>query len=74
MSTPTAPNVGPSAGILDWLTGLATWLLARSLHMPEPLVAATGSLVFAHVQAIEAKAVKTLRPQRLSRRLQSWLR
>ncbi|MGJ4942820.1 hypothetical protein ACQR1W_19750 [Bradyrhizobium sp. HKCCYLS1011] len=74
MSTPAGPDARPASAILEWLTGFATWLLARSLNMPEPLVAATGSLVFAHVQAFETRAVKTLRARRLSRRLQSWLR
>jgi hypothetical protein len=58
---------------------LATWFLARSLNMPEPLVHATGLFVLGHVQAFENKAFensigRSLCPVRLVRRLTSWFR
>ena len=31
-----------AAELLPWSLNLATWLVARSLNMPEPLVHATG--------------------------------
>jgi hypothetical protein len=42
--------------------------------MPEPLVHSTGVVVFAHVQAIETRAARTLCPIRLLRQLRSLLR
>jgi hypothetical protein len=62
------------AGILQWLLHLATWMLARSLQMPEPLLHHTGIFVFAQVQAAETRAAKTLCPIRLLRLLQTWRR
>ena len=62
------------AAILPWLLSLGVWLLARSLHMPEPLVHSAGLFVFAQVQAAETKAARTLCPVRLLRRLRAWLR
>ena len=50
---------------------LATWLVARSLNMPEPLVHATGLFVFVQVQAFENSIGKSLCPVRLARRLKS---
>jgi hypothetical protein len=64
----------PSAGILAWLLGLATWLLARALNMPEPLVHETGIFVFLQVQAFENSVGWTLCPIRLLRQFDSWLR
>ena len=58
----------------SWLAGLATSLLARSLNMPEPLLHATGSLVFAQVYAIETRAARSLCPRRLRRQLLAWFR
>jgi hypothetical protein len=60
----------PSA--LSWTLKLATRILARALNMPEPLVHSTGAFVFAHVQAAENRAAKTLCPVRLLRRLLSF--
>ncbi len=74
MSTRPRPNASPSTAIVQWLIGLATWVVARSLNMPEPLVHSTGVLVFAHVQAIETRAARTLCPIRLLRQLRSLLR
>jgi hypothetical protein len=72
MSTLHRPDDVPSSAIIQWLIGLATWLVARSFNMPEPLVYSTGILVFAHVQAIETRAARTLCPVRLLRQLRSW--
>ena len=55
-------------------TRLATWVLARSLNMPEPLVHATGIFVVVRVQAFESSVGKSLCPVRLARRLRAWLR
>ena len=52
---------------------LATWLLARSLNMPEPVVHDTGVFVFVQVQAIENRVGRALCPMRLMRRLRSLL-
>jgi len=73
MSTPSR-FPPPAAGAFAWLLNLATWLLARSLNMPEPLVHDTGFFVFAHVQAVENSVGRTLCPIRLWRRLRSWFR
>lgn len=54
-------------------TKLATWMVARSLNMPEPLVHATGTFVFVRVQAFENSLAQSLCPVRLARRLRSWL-
>ena len=42
--------------------------------MPEPLLHATGSLVFAQVYAIETRAARSLCPRRLRRQLLAWFR
>jgi hypothetical protein len=62
------------ARLLPWLLTAASWLLARSLNMPEPLVHATGLVVFAQVQAIENSVAKSLSTARLSRRFLARLR
>ena len=72
MSTLPEPGAFSSTTIIQWLIGLATWLVARSLSMPEPVVHATSILVFAHVQAFETRAARTLCPIRLLRQLRSW--
>ena len=72
MSTRSRPS--QPAALIPWLLNLATWMLARSLNLPEPLVHSTGVFVFAHVQAVETRAVKTLCPIRLFRLLQAWFR
>jgi len=53
---------------------LATWVLARSLNLPEPMVHATGLFVFVRVQAFENNVAQSLGPVRLARRLKSWFR
>jgi hypothetical protein len=73
MSTHSRSNL-PTAGLSAWLLNLATWLLARSLNMPEPLVHSTGVFVFVHVQAVESSVGRTLCPSRLLSRFRSWFR
>ena len=71
----TLSRFHPSAsGKSAWLLSLATWLLARALNMPEPLILDTGVFVFVHVQAIENSVGRTLCPIRLLRQLRSWFR
>ncbi len=62
------------AAIAEWIVAVATRLLARSLNLPEPLVASTGAYVFAQVAAAETRAAKTLCPVALTRRLCAWFR
>ena len=52
---------------LGWIAKLAKRLLAQSLNMPEPLLHDAGAFVFAHVQAAEDRALKTLCPFTLLR-------
>jgi hypothetical protein len=63
----------PAAGMIPWLSNLATRMLARILDMPEPLLQNTGVFVFAHVQAVETSVGKTFCPIRLLRRFRIWL-
>jgi len=55
------------------MLNLATWVLARSLNMPEPVVHDTGVFVFVQVQTIENRVGKALCPMRLVRQLRSLL-
>jgi hypothetical protein len=64
----------PSAAAIAWLLNLMTRALANSLNMPEPLVHSTGVFVYAQVQAVEHRALKTMCPARLLRRLQAMFR
>ena len=61
------------ATVVPWVVNLATWLLARSLNMPEPVVHDTGVFVFVQVQTIENRVFAALCPTRLMRRLRSLL-
>ena len=61
------------AAAIPWTLNLATWLLARALNMPEPVVHDTGVFVFVQVQTIENRVGKALSPMRLMRRLRSLL-
>jgi hypothetical protein len=61
------------AAVVPWLVNLATWLLARTLNMPQPLVHDTGVFVFVQVQTIENRVGKALCPMRLMRQLRSLL-
>ena len=74
MSTKVRPGTLQTAALITWTIDLATWMLARSLNMPEPLVHSTGIFVFAQVQAVETQAARTLCPIRLLRQLRNWLR
>jgi hypothetical protein len=58
-----------AADLLPWMLNLATWLLARSLNMPEPVLHATGLFVVVRVQDFENSYLKPLCPKRLMRRL-----
>ena len=60
-----------AALLLPWLIDLATWMVARSLNMPVPLVEAAGIFVFLRVQAFENRIGKSLCPIRLWRRLRA---
>ena len=61
--------IRPLAAVIPWTLKLATWVLARSLCMPEPVVHDTGLFVFAQVQTFEHKVGKSLCPLRLLRRI-----
>jgi hypothetical protein len=75
MTMRTQPRPAASAtAIVPWMLHLATWLVARSLNMPEPLAQNTGSFVFAQVQVAETSVGKKLCPIRLVRQLRAWLR
>jgi hypothetical protein len=62
-----------AAFMIRWTLNLATWLLARSLNMPEPVVHDTGVFVFVQVQTIENRVFRMLSPKRLVRQLRSLL-
>ena len=62
-----------AATVIPWMVNLATWLVARSLNMPQPVVHDTGVFVFVQVQTIESRVGKALCPTRLLRRLRSLL-
>ncbi|HWX61792.1 hypothetical protein [Bradyrhizobium sp.] len=57
--------------IASWLLSMASWLLARSLNMPQPLLLSTGMFVYAQVQAVESSVGKSLCPRRLARKLRA---
>lgn len=59
--------------VIPFVVKLATWLLARSLNMPQPIVHDTGLFVFVQVQTIENRIGKALCPVRLLRQLRSLL-
>ena len=61
------------AAVIPRAVDLATWLLARSLNMPQPVVHDTGVFVFVQVQGIENRIGKALCPVRLMRQLRSLL-
>ena len=62
------------AGLLAWLVTILTWLLARSLNMPEPLVNSAGGFVLARVMAYERSIGRRLCSLRLARLLRSVFR
>jgi Ni,Fe-hydrogenase I cytochrome b subunit len=57
------------AGLLPLLVTLMTWLLARSLNMPESLVHATYVFVFAQIRTVETSVGKSLCSTTLMRQL-----
>jgi hypothetical protein len=59
--------------VIPMVVKLATWLLARSLNMPQPIVHDAGIFVFVQVQTIENRIGKALCPVRLMRQLRSLL-
>ena len=69
MMNPLSRKAPSRAGIAQWLFGLVTWLIARSLQMPEPLVYSTSIFVVAQVQAVENNFARSLCLIRLYRRL-----
>ncbi|MCA6116713.1 hypothetical protein J6524_17660 [Bradyrhizobium sp. WSM 1738] len=62
-----------AATVIPFVINLATWLLARSLNMPQPVVHDTGVFVFVRVQTIENKIGKALCSMRLLRQFRSLL-
>lgn len=60
-----------AALLLPWLIHLATWVVARALNMPAPLVEAAGLVLFLKAQALENRIGKSLCPVRLWRRLRA---
>lgn len=58
---------------IPWVVNLATWLVARSLNMPQPVVHDAGIFMFVLVQTIENRIGKALCPSRLMRQLRSLL-
>lgn len=63
-----------AAEALPWLASLATWLVARVLNMPAPLVQAAGIFVFLRIQAFENSIGRSLCPIRLWQGLRSLLK
>jgi len=57
--------------LVPWLASLATWLIARALNMPAPLVQAAGIFVLLRIQAFENSVGKSLCQIRLWRRLRA---
>jgi hypothetical protein len=62
-----------AATATPFVVKLATWVVARSLNMPQPIVHDTGLFVFVQVQTIENRIGKALCPVRLPRQLRSLL-
>ena len=62
-----------AAAMVRWSLNLVTWLVARSLNMPEPVVHDTGVFVFVQVQTIENRIGKALCQMRFVRQLRSLL-
>lgn len=61
------------AALAPLATRFATWMVARVLNMPEPLVHATGLFMFVRVQAFETSIARSLCPACLARRVKAWL-
>jgi hypothetical protein len=68
-------TLASSTGLVQCLLDLATWLAARALQMPEPMVHTAALFLMLRVQAIENGIGKSLCPVALARRLMSqWWR
>ncbi len=63
MHRPPEKSPAPSC-IAQWLFDLATWLVARTLQMPAPLVRAIGLFLFALVQEADRRLLALCRPTR----------
>jgi len=61
------------AAVVPWVVNLATWSVARTLNMPQPLVHDTSVFVFVQVQTIENRIGKAFCPMRLVRHFRSLL-
>jgi hypothetical protein len=67
-------TLASSTGLGQCLLDLATWLLARMLQMPEPMIHAAAIFLLVRVQAIEEGVGKNFCPVRLLRALLPWRR
>jgi hypothetical protein len=59
------------AAIGNWLLEMASFLVARSLNVPQRLVRDTGVYVFARVEAVETSIGQSLCPRRMQRKLRA---
>jgi hypothetical protein len=64
-------TLASSTGLVHCLLDLATWLLARMLQMPEPMIHAAALFLLLRLQAIENDMGKSFCPIRLLRVLLS---
>ena len=62
-------TLASSTALVQLLLDLSTWLLARALQMPEPMVHAAAIFLLLRAQAIENSVGRNLCPIRLLRRL-----
>jgi len=68
-------TLASSTGLFQCLLDVATWLVARALQMPEPVVHTAALFLLLRAQAIENDIGKSLCPINLARRLMSrWRR
>jgi hypothetical protein len=61
----------PLATLGSWLLNLASFVVARTLNVPQPLVHSTGIYVYAQVEAVETSIGKSLCPRRLWRQFRA---
>jgi hypothetical protein len=64
-------TLASSTGLIQCLLDLTTWLLARMLQMPEPMVHAAALFLLLRLQAIENEVGNGFYPIRLLRALLS---
>ena len=62
-------TLASSTGLFQCLIDLATWLLARALQMPEPVVHAAALFLLLQARTIENSVGKNVCPIKLARRL-----